>query len=174
MGRVHDGYTTIASGTSMACPHISGACALLLSVNPVLTNEDVYGFLVDGVDPIADGICLADGRLNLFKTILATAPSKGHLNLDADYYTCSSIIPISLGDGDLEGRGSQEVTATSSGGDSETVVLIEREPPIGFFMGTILTASGEPNTEDGLLQLSHGESITVTYHDANDDRHGGG
>ncbi|UCF43334.1 MAG: S8 family serine peptidase [Planctomycetota bacterium] len=167
-GTVYDHYTTIGSGSSMAVPHIAGACALLLSVNPVLTNEDVYDVLMEGVDPIADGICLADGRLNLFKTILEAAPSKGRLNLDADYYTCSSVIPISLGDRDLEGRGSQEVTITSSGGDSETVVLIEREPPIGFFTGAISTASGEPNTEDGLLQLSHGEAITVIYDDADD------
>ncbi len=168
MGTTYDSYTTIASGTSMACPHISGACALLLSVNPVLTNEDVYDILMDGVDPIADGVCLADGRLNLFKTILAAAPSKGRLNLDADYYTCSSVIPISLGDRDLEGAGSQEVIVTSGGGDFETVVLTEKEPPIGFFTGTIPTASGEPGIEDGVLQISHSEVITVTYYDADD------
>ncbi|MHC4911609.1 MAG: S8 family serine peptidase, partial [Planctomycetota bacterium] len=167
-GRVYDRYTTIASGTSMACPHISGACALLLSVNPTLTNEDVYEALMETVDPIADGICLSDGRLNLFGAVLAAIPSQGRVILDHDYYACSAVASISLYDYDLQGSNTHVTTLTTSGGDSETVVLTERAPAVGFFTGTISTTPGNPNTEDGLLQLSHGEIITATYQDVDD------
>ena len=40
-----DGYTTM-SGTSMACPHVSGVAALLLSEQPDLTPEQVRDTLV--------------------------------------------------------------------------------------------------------------------------------
>jgi len=167
-GTVYDRYTTIGSGTSMACPHISGACALLLSVNPTLTNEDVYDVLMETVDPIADGICLSDGRLNLFSALLAAVPSQGRIILDQDYYACSGAVSICLYDYDLQGSNTHATTLATSGGDSETVVLTERTPAVGFFTGTLSTAPANPNTEDGLLQLSHGEIITATYQDADD------
>ncbi len=55
------------SGTSMATPHVSGACALLLALDPTLTPGQVKLHLLNSTDPIA---ALADktvsgGRLNL-------------------------------------------------------------------------------------------------------------
>jgi hypothetical protein len=38
----------------------------------------------------------------------------------------------------------------------------------GLFTGDIGTTSGTPVVEDGQLQLSHGQVVTATYHDAND------
>ncbi len=167
-GTVYDAYTTIASGTSMACPHISGACALLLSANPTLTNDDVYDILMETVDPIADGICLSDGRVNLFEMILAAIPSQGRIILDRDYYACSGGVSIFLYDYDLQGSSSHAIILTTSGGDSETVVLTQRTAGVGFFTGTITAASDNVRTEDGTLQVSDSELITATYQDADD------
>jgi subtilisin family serine protease len=167
-GTPYDSNTTIASGTSMACPHVAGACALLLSFNASLTSDEVYDILMKTGDPISPGICLSDGRLNLFNALLAAVPSRGYISLEHNVYSCTNVVSILLLDCDLKEQGSQEVTLTAGGGDSETVILTEGVPAVGVFTGTIPTASGAPNIEDGTLQLLHGEIITTTYQDQND------
>ena len=47
LGNGEYGYT-FASGTSMAAPHVAGVLALMKSVNPELTPQDVDGLLVRG------------------------------------------------------------------------------------------------------------------------------
>ena len=76
------------SGTSMACPHVAGAAALLLSLHPTLTPDEVRDVLMDTADPIAPGIC-ASGRLNLASAMAAAAPARGYIRLDADAYACT-------------------------------------------------------------------------------------
>ncbi|MHC4417326.1 MAG: right-handed parallel beta-helix repeat-containing protein, partial [Planctomycetota bacterium] len=168
LGTVYDEYTTVLSGTSMACPYVSGACAFLLSMNPALSPAEVYDILIGSVDPIADGICLSDGRLNVYEMIFGAVSSRGRVDFDRDYYRCSDVISIMVGDGDLAGAGSQEVTVTTDSGDLETVVLVEGSASIGFFTGTILTGSGAVSSEDGVVQLADGDVITVTYEDSDD------
>ena len=167
-GTPYDSNTTVASGTSMACPHVAGACALLLSFNATLTSDEVNDVLMETGDPISPGICVSDGRLNLFNAMLAAVPSRGNISLEHDVYSCSSVVSILLLDCDIKGQGNQAVTLTAGGGDTETVLLTEGAPAIGVFTGTIPTASGAPNIEDGTLQLLHGEIITATYQDQDD------
>jgi subtilisin family serine protease len=59
------------SGTSMASPHVAGACALLLSADPGLTYTDVKQILLEYSDPLSSllGLCVSGGRLNLFNAI---------------------------------------------------------------------------------------------------------
>jgi subtilisin family serine protease len=59
------------SGTSMAAPHITGACALLLSADPNLTYTEVKGYLMDYSDPLPSltSFCVSGGRLNLFNAV---------------------------------------------------------------------------------------------------------
>ena len=45
-----DGVHTMEAGTSMAAPHVSGAVALLLSIDPQLTSEEVRTLLTDSAD----------------------------------------------------------------------------------------------------------------------------
>lgn len=53
-----------AGGTSMACPHVSGACALYLAEKPGSDIEDVKNSVLDSVDD-KDLPCVSEGRLNL-------------------------------------------------------------------------------------------------------------
>lgn len=59
-------------GTSMAAPHVSGAAALLLSVNPSLTPAQVAGILRSTADDIGDAKQGA-GRLDVYRALSAAA-----------------------------------------------------------------------------------------------------
>ena len=69
------------SGTSMATPHVSGACALLWSLKPELSHYEVRQIILDSVDVIPQlendpehgRLCVTAGRLNLYNALsLAT------------------------------------------------------------------------------------------------------
>jgi subtilisin family serine protease len=167
-GTEYGEYTTFMTGTSMAAPHVVGACALLLSVNPLLTYARLYDILTKTADPIEPGICASDGRLNLFKAMHAVLPSRGYITLDHDYYGRLSRVGVLLADWDIKGNGSQDITLMTKEGDSETLILTETTPTLGIFAGTIATDVGTPKVEDGIVQVSHGQVIAAMYFDAND------
>ena len=62
-----DNFYAFYSGTSMATPHVSGAAALILSIRPDLSPEEVKELLMSTVTPIDDlrGAVVSEGRLNL-------------------------------------------------------------------------------------------------------------
>jgi len=55
------------SGTSMACPHVAGAAALLLSECNSLSSQEIKDALMNSTTPISalSGKCVTGGRLNV-------------------------------------------------------------------------------------------------------------
>ncbi len=66
-------------GTSMACPHVAGAAALLMSANTSLTHLDVKGALFNSVDRISglNGKMVTGGRLNVARLMQEADDSDG-------------------------------------------------------------------------------------------------
>jgi Zn-dependent metalloprotease/subtilisin family serine protease len=63
------GYLYMA-GTSMAAPHVAGACALLLSQNSLLSPAGIKSALLSTVDiPTTPLDCVSGGRLNLARAL---------------------------------------------------------------------------------------------------------
>jgi hypothetical protein len=178
LGTVYDDYTTILSGTSMSCPHVSAVAALIMSRFPGLGLEDLEMRLLATVDDITEKNpdykwLLGTGRLNAHKAVKGLLDSfDGLIAFDASLYSCDDIVAIRLSDLDIAGAGTQQVTVTTDGGDQETVTLAEEtdRPWIfaGTIAGTIPLSTDYLTVEDGMLQVSHGQLITVTYYDAND------
>jgi len=63
-------------GTSMAAPHVSGAAALLFSLNPGATVTQVRKALLDGADPVPslEGKTTSGGRLDATASLAALVP----------------------------------------------------------------------------------------------------
>ncbi len=76
LGEPLDNYYTTASGTSMATPHASGACALLLQAHPSAKPQEIKDALMAtardlGLDPNTQG----KGRADLVAASQALAPA---------------------------------------------------------------------------------------------------
>lgn len=72
-----DGAYGLMQGTSMATPHVAGVAALLLSVKPNLTPDEVERIIKDSADPISTDKSIGGKRLNAFKALqqIASTPS---------------------------------------------------------------------------------------------------
>lgn len=62
------------SGTSMACPHVAGAAALIWSRKPEWTYKQVKEALLNSVDKVSafESKVLTGGRLNVLKALRST------------------------------------------------------------------------------------------------------
>ena len=76
IGSTAGGDYYFMSGTSMAAPHVSGACALIWSMYPSLTMTEVRSRILNNVDviPSLAGKCTTGGRLNVYKALTALPP----------------------------------------------------------------------------------------------------
>jgi subtilisin family serine protease len=64
------------AGTSMAVPHVAGACALIYSLNPQLNWMQVRQIVLDTAErsETLAGLCVTGGRLNLSRAVARVIP----------------------------------------------------------------------------------------------------
>ena len=164
-GLAYTQETTVASGTSMAGPHVTGACGLLLSLNPILSVDEITALLINTGDPITGGVGIPDKRLNVNKALLAAVTTQGKVSFDREIYSVDDMITITLTDGDLAGWDFQALTVQSGSSDTESVILQALPAGVGVFTQTILTSPSIPVLNDGVLQTFDGATIKVEYVD---------
>jgi hypothetical protein len=126
-----------------------------------------WNFSSDGGFEV-EGFYLDDIQITLASIPDGCSTNNGIIRLDGSTYTCSSTISIDLADADLTNQGTHSVSITSdSEPGGESVNLSETPPGTGSFSGTI-AATAAPAGADGQLSVSHGDTVTVTYVDADD------
>ncbi|HEY2329148.1 MAG TPA: S8 family peptidase [Verrucomicrobiae bacterium] len=71
------------SGTSMACAHVTGACALLRGYFQNENHQQIIQQILNGTDPepALAGKCKSNGRLDLFKALGTFSPAPSPLPL---------------------------------------------------------------------------------------------
>ena len=111
------GYISM-NGTSMATPHVSGACALLWSINSGYSAQQIKDALISSADASLPGLCVAGGLMRLGAAV-AAAP--GWLRVD----------PVSVSD--IVPGASTDITVTLDAGTL----------PAGTYQGVIRVASND-------------------------------
>jgi len=100
----------LLSGTSMATPHVSGACGLVWSYNPLLGPLDVKRIILSSVDTLAslNGKVVTGGRLNAQKALALAGPvwlnvvplTTDSVNVGASKTFTATVTPSGLVPGD--------------------------------------------------------------------------
>jgi len=163
-------YAT-ADGTSFAAPQVAGVAGLVRSRNPGLLASDVRQLIIDTAEDVgAPGFDnrSGHGRINAFEAVSAAANSVGSIRLERSGYACGDAVFMTVSDFDLAGAGSISIMAksdTEPGG--EPVTLVEIGAGSGLFQASVVTEAGAA-VPDSLLQVTHGDTLTAEYTDADD------
>jgi subtilisin family serine protease len=137
----NNGYSTM-SGTSMACPHVTGAVANLMGFNPNLPHLDYKDILLQSVEPndALAGVTVSGGMLNVKKALDLTPP----LEIPPD-----NVPPVAEAGGPYKGRTFSPVTFDGSGSYDSNA---------GDFVSAYIWNFG-----DGSTATSSAPTITHTY-----------
>ncbi|GIV04439.1 MAG: hypothetical protein KatS3mg016_0014 [Fimbriimonadales bacterium] len=150
------------SGTSMACPHVAGAAAVLWSHNPSLTNAQLRSALETNVDPYQpySGRTIAQGagRLNVYRALQAVGgggPTQPSLNT-------LSLNPTSVVGGNSS-TGTVTLTAAAPSGGF-VVNLSSSNPSVASVPSSVTVPAGatSANFTVSTAAVSTSTSVTIT------------
>jgi subtilisin-like proprotein convertase family protein len=142
-----------ASGTSMAAPHVTGCIALLLSLDPTLTQNDVYDLLTTtAVDLGAAGFDFSYGwgRIDCFE-------AASQLNPDFTLVATPGSQDICIPDNAV-----YEVAVGSISGFSDPVTLSAIDVPTGYSPGFSVNPVNPPGNSVMTLTGS-GAAVAGSY-----------
>lgn len=93
----------VLSGTSMATPHVTGAAALMLALNPELSASQLKNLLMTTVDPLdsLQGKTVTGGRLNLARAVAAAQATPPELTVIAPIIGANENQPFTIRHSDL-------------------------------------------------------------------------
>jgi len=126
-----------------------------LTISSGLTNP--FGTSLDGD---GDGT----GGDDYVQEFFISPPLQGTVSFSRNSYLVEDTVTLSIADANAVG--SIDVTITTSAGDSETVTLVDQGS--GSFVGTIDTEPGAVAADNGALQVSLEDILTVSYFDSDD------
>jgi hypothetical protein len=132
-------------GTSMACPHVSGAAGLILAAYPEIGNEELKARLLNGADaiPAYQGKLLTGGRLNVAKSL---APDNAAPGSPTEFGVCETkpgkvrLSWLASGDDGAEGKASRYEVRISE------LPIVDGTPGPGevSFAEAAVVSSGQP------------------------------
>jgi thermitase len=143
------------SGTSMACPHVAGAAALIWACAPSLTNQQLRLALENNADPVQPywfgGIGEGKGRLNLHRALQAS--------LQMENTPTVSQLTLSP-------------TSVTAGGTARGTVVLSR--PAGAGGAVVQLSSSHPNLAWCPAQITVPQGQTTGVFDINTAANGAG
>ncbi len=172
-GSTGDNFVNTVFDDAATTPIGSGTAPFTGSYIPDAPLGAFNGSFAPGVWTLkaVDAATGSSGQINDWALILSypNEPCGAKLWLNAGTYSCTSLITITVKDGNL--AGGTLTVAASSGTETtpETVTLTRMAAPYDtWFQGTLQLTGGAPLPSNGQLSVVNGDTVSVTYVDADD------
>ncbi|MDD5703616.1 MAG: S8 family serine peptidase, partial [Dehalococcoidales bacterium] len=153
-----------SAGTSMACPHVSGLAALLVSHLGISVEsrkiEEIIRSTADDLGEPGPDTLFGSGRINAYKALIST---DGLIYLDKRYYNRSCQIKVTVIDRDEHDFVNVTLESTTEV-FPENITLTETLPNSGRFEGFArLELDAAPIQNDQQIAARHNDLLTAKY-----------